>query len=170
MMSDSAFIYYESRDYDAAIAQANKALELDPNWTFAKGAKAAAYEAKGEFAKALEIWWSKDENLSDKENQEHRDGLVKIQKAIETDGARGYWRESLTFARTQPAENIDNVYLAICLTQLGRIPEALDELETAVAQRRGFAGTIKVEPLLERLKNEPRYKTLLDKMNLNAEF
>jgi len=170
MMSDSAFIYYESRDYDAAIAQANKALELDPKWTFAKGAKSAAYEAKGEFAKALEIWWPDDENLSDKENQKNRDGLEKIRHAIETDGARGYWRESLNFARTQPDDNVDNVYLAICLTQLGRNPEALDELETAVAHKRGFAGTIKAEPLLERLKNEPRYKTLLDKMNLNAEF
>ena len=173
MMSDSAFIYYNSRDYDAAIAQANKALELDPNWHFAKGAISSAYEAKGEFEKALEIWSTDNETnqkRSEKEKQEMRDSLAKIRKAIETDGARGYWLGSYDYARNPPAGADDDVYVAICLTQLGRFSEALDELELAVTRKQSSTGIIKVEPLLEPLKNEPRYKALLDKTGLNTEF
>jgi DNA-binding winged helix-turn-helix (wHTH) protein/TolB-like protein/Tfp pilus assembly protein PilF len=172
MMSDSAFIYYQNREYDAAIAQANKALELDPNWLFAKGAMSAAHEVKGEFGKALDIWWIENETSqtrSEKEKQEIREALATIRKRLETDGSRGYWLGAYEYARRDPREG-DDFYIAICLTQLGRLSEALDELEKTVSQRQSFSGSIKVEPLFEPLKDEPRFKALLDKTGLNTEF
>ena len=173
MMSDSAFIYYESRDYDSAVAQANKALELDPNWLYAKGAMAAAYEAKGEFGKALDIWSAENDTNQkrpEKEKQETRERIAKVRKGVETNGARGYWLESLNAWSSDPSDKIDHLYQAICLSQLGRLPEALDELELAVARDQSGAFTIRADPLLEPLKNEPRYKALLDKLGLNTEF
>ena len=173
MMSDSAFIYYESRDYDAAISQANKALELDPNWLFAKGAKSAAYEGKGEFNRALDVWESDNETnpkRSENEKREMRDAIARVREAVETDGVRGYWLGTIDLIRKGPSEEIDHAYMAICMTQLGRLAEALDELELAVASEQSGAGTMKVEPFFEPLKNEPRYIALLDKTGLNTDF
>ena len=172
MMSDSAYIYYQTRQYDAAIAQAKKALELDPNWLFAKGAMSAAYEVKGEFGKSLEIWSAENEANQmrpEKEKQEIRDGLAKIRKGLETDGAHGYWLGAYEYARRDPRDG-DDLYIAICLTQLGRLSEAIDELEKTVSHRQSFSGTIKVEPLLDPLRSEPRFKALMDKTGLNTEF
>lgn len=57
MMSDSAFgAYLQARDFDAAIGQAKRALELDPTWGFAYAALGAAYEARGEYDAALDTY------------------------------------------------------------------------------------------------------------------
>ena len=86
MISDSAYVYYHARDYDAAIAEANKALELDPKWKFAQGALIAANEAKGEYARVLDIyktWDETDPRLSEKDKQ--RALKIRVFKCINYD-------------------------------------------------------------------------------------
>ena len=60
--------------------------------------------------------------------------------------------------------------MAMCLAHLGELHTALDELEKSVAIDQSGNGTMKVEPMFEPLKNEPRYQALPTRMGLNAEF
>ena len=49
---------------------------------------------------------------------------------------------------------------------LGEKDEALENLEKAYLERESLRAFIKVAPLLDSLRSEPRFKALLKKMNL----
>lgn len=49
---------------------------------------------------------------------------------------------------------------------LGNVERALDWAERAYDERRGWLAYFKVNPLLDPLRHEPRFKTLLAKMRL----
>ena len=170
MMSDSAFAYLQARDFDAAIGQAKRALELDPTWGFAYAALAAAYEARGEYDAALDTYLAATERRVPADVQNVQNEVDSIRKKLRSEGARGYWEATLEIARRNPDNERIHLLTAICLAQLGDHQAAIDELEKAVAKDESGYGTMKVEPLLDPLKNEPRYQALLARIGLLTEF
>jgi serine/threonine-protein kinase len=54
LIANLSYFHYVQRQYDQAIEQANKALEIDPNFVMAHDYRGAAYLRKGQFAPALE--------------------------------------------------------------------------------------------------------------------
>lgn len=170
MMSDSAFAYLQARDFDAAIAQAKRALELDPTWGFAYAALAAAYEARGEYDAALDTYLAATERRVPADVQNVQNEVDSIRKKLRSEGARGYWVATLEIARRNPDNERIHLLTAICHAQLGDHQAAIDELEKAVAKDESGYGTMKVEPLLDPLKNEPRYQALLARIGLLTEF
>ncbi|MBX7054988.1 MAG: tetratricopeptide repeat protein [Pyrinomonadaceae bacterium] len=169
-MSDSAFAYFQARDYDAAIAQAKRALELDPTWRFAYGALGAAYEARGDYDSAIETYSTASRNINGPDRQSELEDIDLMRKGLRSEGAKGYWKASLEAARRRTNNEREHLFMAICLAQLGDYQRAIDELEKAVAADESGFGTIKVEPMLDLLKNEPRFQALLARIGLLTEF
>ena len=170
MMSDSAFAYIQARDYDAAIAQAKRALELDPTWGFAYGALGAAYESRGDYDAALDTYLAATEKRVPDDLQNVQNEVDLIRRKLRSEGAKGYWKATLETARRRPENERIHLLTAICLAQLGDHQAAIDELEKAVATDESGYGTMKVEPLLDPLKSEPRYQALLARIGLLTEF
>ena len=70
-------------------------------------------------------------------------------------------------SKTTKEDGIDSHYLlALPYVGLGNFNEALTELEKAYEMKEIFMPEIKVFPALDPLRNEPRFKALLKKVNL----
>jgi len=61
---------------------------------------------------------------------------------------------------------VSPVAFAILHVGLGNVDRALDWAERAYDERRGWLAYFKVNPMLDPLRNEPRFKSLIDKMRL----
>ncbi len=57
--------------------------------------------------------------------------------------------------------------MALWYARLGQPEGALEWLEKAVGQRRGFVIFTKVHPWLDSIRSDPRYDAILKKMNLD---
>ncbi|HWC76723.1 MAG TPA: protein kinase, partial [Blastocatellia bacterium] len=158
-----ARVYYFARDYDRAIEQCRKALEMFPDFALALRRLGQAYSQKQMYPEAIEAFRSAIENS-------HNDS--------ETMAALAH-----TFAlsgRPEEAERIlsDMMEMSKTLyvspysvarvhTGLGDKEQALDWLEKACEQRHGILAYLKVEPVFDPLRSEPRFIGLLRKMGLS---
>jgi hypothetical protein len=61
---------------------------------------------------------------------------------------------------------VSPVELATLYIALGDYDRAIDWTEKAYDERRGWLAYINVHPIVEVLKNEPRFKVLIRKMGL----
>jgi len=150
-----------ARRYDDAIAQYKKVLARSPNFSYAHLALARAYGLKGmypealaEMQKALEL----DPDSSDKgwmgfliARSGKRDEALSILNDLKQKAGRGYI----------PNDGIAVIYLA-----LGNKQEALDYLEKHMVDRAETASIYAVDPDLDELRAEPRFKAMLKRMNL----
>src|SRR6267142_2050073 len=62
--------------------------------------------------------------------------------------------------------HVSPVAFAILHIGLGNVDRALDWAERAYDEKRGWLAYVKVNPMLDPLRNEPRFKSLLQKMRL----
>lgn len=164
--SDAVYIYTMARQTDRAIAHADKMLELDPNWRRTYFWRAAAYESKGDYQRAIADF-EKDNELSDnpvaaKEKQRNQWKLVRA--ALETSGERGYWEKSVELIQNEPEP--DQYFLALCYTKLGDKDNALISLEKAFEDKNDQINLMKAEPYFDPLRAEPRYQELLRRIGL----
>ena len=150
-----------ARRYDEAIAQYKRTLVRNPNFPYAHLALARAYATKGMYPEAiaeartsielnsgssakgfLGLWLAKSGK---------REETVKLLGELKQESTRNYV-QSLTFAL---------IYLA-----LGDKEEALNHLEKHMWSRAETASSYAVEPELDELRSEPRFKEMLKRMNL----
>jgi len=61
---------------------------------------------------------------------------------------------------------VSPVELATLYIGLGDNQRALDWTERAYAERRGWVAYLKVHPIVDPLRNEPRFKALVEKLGL----
>jgi TolB-like protein/Tfp pilus assembly protein PilF len=147
--------------YDEAIAQYKRTLVRNPNFPYAHLALGRAYVAKGMYPEAiaeartfiglnstssakgfLGLWLAKSGK---------REEAVKLLGELKQESTRNYV-QSLTFAL---------IYLG-----LGDKEEALNWLEKNMSSRAETASSYAVDPELDELRSEPRFKAMLKRMNL----
>ena len=63
-------------------------------------------------------------------------------------------------------EHVSSFYVALVYTCLGQKDQAFEWLEKAYEERGEYLPQLKVYPLFDSLRSDPRYKALLKKMNL----
>jgi len=146
-----------SRQYDAAVAQLKKTIELDVGFPSAHFTLALAYEAKGnqaecvkEFAKLHEL------------NGEPRKAAL-----IRENFAKGGWQ---SFLRTMTGEgrlaNSSAYNAATFYVALGEKDKAFAELNKSYENREPSMRSLKVDPLLDALRDDSRFADLMRRMGL----
>ena len=156
--------YYFARQYDRAVEQHLKALEMDPQFTFA--------------------YW----NLGMARAQQHRmdEAVQAFQQAHSISGGGLTFKAHLGYAcalagQRDEAERIitelnelrvqryvSSYYPAIVYLGLGQTNEALSCLESACTERSGFMAFLKVEPMLDPLRSEPRFAILERRIRIRS--
>ncbi len=156
---------YFAHQYDQAIEQLSKTLEMDPNYWVARMFLGAAYEAKGDLARAVA------------ECKKARDAepsipwpLAELGHAYALAGRRGdaenVLRELERWSKRSyvPAYNFAEVYIG-----LGDKDQALAMLEKAYADRSMALTFVTADQEFDSLHSDPRFRDLVRHIGLSSQ-
>jgi TolB-like protein/tetratricopeptide (TPR) repeat protein len=157
--------YLYARRYDEAIAQLRKTLEMDPGFYYAHSNLGQALEAKGALEAAIEEY-QKSRSLNDDPfvlallghayASGNKTEALKILEQL----------KELSKQRYVSAYSFALVYLG-----LGDREQALNWLEQSYRDRAGSdIGYIRVDPLVDPLRGDPRFEALAEKIVPAREF
>jgi TolB-like protein/Tfp pilus assembly protein PilF len=151
---------YNARRYDEAIAQLRKTLEIDPTFYYAHYNLGIALQLKGDVPAAI-AEYTKAQQLSDdlfvqvllaaaKAHTGDKDAAIQMLAEL----------EELSQHRYVPAYLRIRLYLS-----LGNRDEAIRRLEQAIADHERLTLTlIKVDPMFDPLRGDPRFEALVQKV------
>jgi serine/threonine protein kinase/TolB-like protein/Tfp pilus assembly protein PilF len=154
------FILYYARRYDETVEQARKTIDLDPSYwpnvallACALGQKGRLAEAREGFQKAVAL-------------EQNPWTVGQLARAYALSGNPGDARKGLSTLEEQwrrghiGAYNIATVYAG-----LGEKDQAFAWLERAYEDRTYWMAGLKVDPQLDTLRSDPRFRDLLRRMN-----
>jgi eukaryotic-like serine/threonine-protein kinase len=155
-----AWAYYFARQYDRAMEQGSKALDMDPNFGFAYWHRGMAYIQQERFGEAV----------------------TALRKAISLSGPATTFISYLGYAnarlgksrearqmiaqleRVSKRQYVSSYFIAIIHMGLGDLDQAFEWLDKAYQERSGFMAFINVEPMLNALRGDPRLNALIEKI------
>ncbi|HEY8227779.1 MAG TPA: protein kinase [Pyrinomonadaceae bacterium] len=156
-----ATTYDYARQYDQAIEQLGKAIELDPNWYLAHMLLCQTYDLKGQFAQATA------EGEKARELNDDPTVLAYLAHAYARSGKReeamkvvGQMHE-LAKQRYVPAYGFGLAYAG-----LGDKDQAFQWLERSLQDRAWEITYLKVDPNMDSLRTDPRFKDLVRRVGL----
>src|SRR5437660_8861912 len=158
--------YCYARRYDEAIAQLRKTLEMDPGFYIAHVVLAQALDAKGSRDAAI-VEWQKARALNDDPAV-----LGLLGRAYGLSGNKVEAEKNLDQLKELSRQRYVAAYsFALVYLGLGEKEEALRWLEQSYQDRAGSdIGYIRVDPLLDPLRGEPRFEALAEKIIPAAQF
>jgi TolB-like protein/Tfp pilus assembly protein PilF/class 3 adenylate cyclase len=151
---------FNARRYDEAIAQLWKTLEIDPTFYYAHYTLGMALQLKGDVPAAI-AEYAKAQQLSDDLRIQV---LLANIKAVSGDkeAAVRMLAELEEFSRRR---YVRSYWRALLYLSLGNRDEAIRWLEKGVADHEGLEiAWIKVDPLLDPLRGDPRFAALVQKV------
>ncbi|HUF24848.1 MAG TPA: protein kinase [Vicinamibacterales bacterium] len=158
-------VLHFQRQYERAIEQCLRTLDMDAAFAQARLDLGMAYAALGRYDEAIAEFEStvgpddpRSVMRSVLGNMYGRSGRRADAEAVLLDLERRY--------RRGDASSYD---LALPLIGLGRTAEALDWLERAAAVRSGLLVYLKVEPMFDPIRSEPRFGGLLERLRLPSD-
>ena len=163
--TDLGFILIMARRYDDAIAQLRKAVEIDPTFYFAHVVLGWALQAKGELADAMAEYVKAQQLGDDLESPPHLatakaqsgDKSAAVQMLAELDEL-GHHRYVRAY------------YRALLCLSLGKRDETIRWLEQSVTDAGPDNPYLRVHPVLDPLRGDPRFEALAEKVVPAREF
>ena len=159
--ADAGLVLVYARRYDEAIAQTKRALSLDPNFFNARYTLGYAYDGKRLYAEAI-AEYRKALALND-------DPYAKafLVRSLAKSGRRADALKLVEELKSESATRyVPNYCLAMAYTALGEKEEAFALLEKDIAEHSSFVSVLAVEPALDDLRDDPRFKAMLGRLNL----
>jgi serine/threonine-protein kinase len=159
-IATTAYLY--ARKNDKALVQAQTAFDLDPTFILSRHWLGMALIANGKYDEAIAL---------------HRQitpdspfgwiSVVVIAHAYAKQGKRAEAEQQLALLRDlAKTRYVRPFYLASIYATLGDKDKAFAELERSFEERDCYLGRISVDPLMDPLRTDPRFKSLLKRMNL----
>ncbi len=152
-------LYYYAGRYDEALEHGRKVYALDETHPTTKYWLGRLYAYLGKSREVEEVC---GDSVSVKDRLTGCDTIVAYSLAKE--GKTGQAREILNRLRSGGAETGQ---IAMVLIALNEKEQALDELETGFTEDRySLVSDVKHDPVFDPLRNEPRFKAMLEKYQL----
>jgi TolB-like protein/Tfp pilus assembly protein PilF len=153
-------VYFNARRYDDAIAQLRKTIEIDPRFYLAHYYLGQAFQLKGKLTEAIAEYQKAVELDDDPE------ALAYLGQAYARAGQRDEAQKILA-RLTEEAKSryVSGYSMALMFMGLGDKGQAIDALERA--HREGAGNdlfTIRVDPMLDDLRGQPRFEALAEKI------
>ncbi len=151
-------ILFLQRQYDQAIEEIQKILELDPNYFWAHYLLGEAYLQKGEYGKAIGAFGRGNV-------PQYRDGHLGYAYAVSGQPEKARKLIEELQAGSQP-EHLAPYHLAMIYFGLGEKDKAFDWLNKACEQHSTQLFWIKTVPDLDSVRSDSRFQAILRRMNL----
>ncbi|MEW6160764.1 MAG: protein kinase [Verrucomicrobiota bacterium] len=152
--------YYFLRDYPKAIAQFTKARRLEPRAHLPLELLGDTYEANEQYEESLDCYEAA-ENLQGGDPKEITERYKRWRSVLAEKGPRGLWEAKLEFQD----QNWRNPYaMARLQARLEREDEVFTLLNRAWDERHPAMGWLLVDHHWDKLRNDSRFKALLDKV------
>jgi tetratricopeptide (TPR) repeat protein len=148
---------YFARRYGEAIAQLRKALEIDPTFSYARVILGLALQLKGDVPAAI-AEFEKAQQFNDDLSPRVRLAVAKAKLGDKETAAR-MLAELEELSRHS---YVDAYFLALLSLGLNNREEAIRWLEQGVANHE--VHSIKVNPMLDPLRSDPRFEALVQKV------
>ncbi len=156
------WIYYEGRQYDKAIQQCEKTVEMDPNYVPALLDLGNIYLRTGDYKKAIAQFERARAVAGDKSIV-----LSYLAQVRALSGDRAAAQKILyQLEKPAPPMFVSTWDLALIHLALGDKEKALSFLEKAVDQHVGWVVRLGVDPALDSLRVEPRFKVLQQRVRI----
>jgi tetratricopeptide (TPR) repeat protein len=152
--------YKMARRYPEAIAQARKAIELEQGFSYGHGVLGSAFDVSGQFDQAI----SEYEKAYELSHDFHILGVLGHAYGLKGDRAKALQLlEQLQDLEQQ--SSVWNYSVALVYLALNDKNQALNRLEQSYrAGETGSISYIKVEPMLDPLRGNPRFEKLVDQV------
>jgi len=152
--------FYLAGQYDAAIEQGKKTIELYPESAGAYDWLGYAYEKRGLSDQAIATYLRAKElrGVSPKE-------LSAFRSASQKDGVRGLWQMELENAERTPAP--DPCWLTKIYAHLGDKERALEFLKQSFQQHCSGPHTTIADPVFDDFRQDPRFASLADRLRVS---
>ncbi len=159
---DLGLIYYYARKPDRAIEQYCKSLELDPNFALTHQALGRAYLLKGMREDALAAL-----RLAAALSSDSVAMCAALAHALAVTGSVVEARKILAdLIERSRRSYVSPTNIAVVYAGLGENDEAMEWLEKALAEHNAGLMTLKVHPVFDPLRSDPRYQDLLRRIGL----
>src|SRR5437870_2433759 len=154
-----AYYLYHARRYDDAMVQVRKTLELDPTSTLAHNLLGRCLLGKGDTAGAIAEFQQGKINITGAWYQ----GLLGYAYAISGDRPKAEQMLGELEAQAKRQYVNSSAFAAIYLG-LGEKEKALDWLDVAYENQESACWLLKVHPIYDSVRNEPRFQALVQKV------
>ena len=151
-----------SRRYDDAVEQAQKTLEMDPNFGIAQLWLGLSHVQNGNYDKALPTLQAAHNILGAAPIV-----LGALGQTYALAGLRDEAKETLAELAQQGRERyVTPVAMALIFLGLGELDEAFKWLEKALEDRSWWLAWLKVDPLFDPGRSDPRFQSLMSHVGL----
>ena len=173
--ADLGQVYYFNREYDKAVELCQKALNLNPTFPFAHQYLFWVHLKKSEYEQAIEELVkaenSQDSSKHDTAGAERRraQNLSMYKNALSAGGPRQFYELRIReFSSTNVVMSNPNRWYGSAQLHalLGDNATALDCLDKAFESRSFSLPWLKADPVFDSLRSEPRFKAIVQKMQL----
>jgi tetratricopeptide (TPR) repeat protein len=159
--ADLGSVYIFARQYDQSIEQLRKTIELDQSFYYAHWRLGMAYEMKGSLQEAI-TEYQKARQLS-----EDTQMLALLAHAFAASGKRDEALRTLDQLKEISKQRYVPAYgFAIVYEALGDKDQAFQWLERSYQDRAVAMSVLKVDPLLDNLRSDPRFADLVRRVGL----
>lgn len=160
-----AWILYFARRYIEAIAQATRTLELDSDYATALRILGWADEETGRHEEAITAHARAAELTGRRPNF-----MAQLGRAYALAGRFAEARQTLDqLMEASKVSYVSALDIAIIHAALGEIDTALDWMDRAFEERSDHLPYIRVNPRLDILRDQPRFRDLLQRMGLETD-
>jgi TolB-like protein/Flp pilus assembly protein TadD len=157
-----ATAYYFARDFESAAKECERALEMSPNYFLLHYILGRAYARLGKHAKAIAHLQPPGASTGEIPLMDAALGL-----AYSVDGKKEQGRKALDSLHAMAQKRyVPATYFGMLYAGLDDQEQALDWLERAYEERADGLTWLGVEPMLDGLRDEPRFRVLVSKMGL----
>jgi TolB-like protein/Tfp pilus assembly protein PilF len=155
--------FYFSRQYDRAIEECRKAIEVEPNFLTVHYHLGQSLLAKGKFAEAI-AELKKAEALADGPTPVF---TMALGHAYGVSGDRATALKSLAELNAMGAKGyVPALFVSAIYTGMGDRDRAMQWLQKAYDERTEYMIFLNVEPMADPLRSDPRFQALLRKVGL----
>jgi eukaryotic-like serine/threonine-protein kinase len=162
MNANLAGAYMYARQNDLALAQARKTFDLEPSHITARVWLANVYESLGMYNEALAL-----SEGSLKSHMSDQYFLLYSGYAYAKTGRRDKAEEAIKKLRDlEKTEPVDSYSFAMVYVGLGDKDKAFVELEKSFNERGYYVPLLRVDPLMDPLRDDPRFTDLIKRIGL----
>ena len=156
------WVFLLARRCDLALERAQSLVDLAPNYAWVHFDLGLIYEQMGRAEDAVQEFL-KAELLFGTDPRR----IAQLKEAFAKSGARGYWKRTLeNYKESAKSQYVPSVMVAEACVRVGDKECAFQWLEKGFQERDDLMINLKVEPIFDAIRSDPRYEDLVHRVGI----